>query len=65
MFVTHGGTIGDLLRTLFPCNELPIIHNKKTGAKYIEILPGSVTVLEKEEGSYRLVRMNETTQPEK
>lgn len=61
LFVTHGGTIGDLLGNIFPPESLPIICNNNTKAEYVEIMPGSVTVLEIGKINYRLVKVNQTS----
>lgn len=46
--VTSGGIIGDLLRNIFPEKSLPLIINKESKAKYIEILECSITILKKD-----------------
>lgn len=52
--VTHGGIIGDFLRNIFPEKELPIIIEKETQAKYIEILECSITVFRSEQRKFTL-----------
>jgi broad specificity phosphatase PhoE len=57
LIVTHGGIIGDLLRNIFPIEKLPHKINKISGAKYIEILECSITMLKKDR-AYTLEKIN-------
>lgn len=59
LIVTHGGTIGDLLRQLF--TEQAIDHKTEplSGARYIDILECSVTVIQKEKDKYELLKTND------
>lgn len=59
LIVTHGGSIGDLLRCLF--TEEVITHKTEpiSGAKYIDILECSVTVIQKSEKDYKLLRLGD------
>jgi broad specificity phosphatase PhoE len=50
LIVTSGGIIGDLLKNIFPEKILPLKTNETSGAKYIEILECSITVIRKDEG---------------
>lgn len=54
LVVTHGGVIGDLLRNIFSENELPLVKDEKSKAKYIEIPESSITVLKKEQNKFIL-----------
>lgn len=58
LIVTHGGTIGDLLRQLF--TEKAIIHKTEpiSGKKYIDILECSITTIQKNEEGYKLLNLN-------
>jgi broad specificity phosphatase PhoE len=56
LIVTSGGIIGDLLRNIFPEKILPLKTNETSGAKYIEILECSVTVIKKDK-SYILEKI--------
>lgn len=47
LVVTHGGTIGDLLRNVFLEKNLPLITNETSKAMYILIPECSVTILKK------------------
>lgn len=58
LVVTSGGTIGDFLRNVFKEEDLSFTTNKKTGAKYIEILCCSITVVVKGSDIYRLKTIN-------
>lgn len=60
IIVTHGGTIGDFLRVVIPDKNLPHIINKETGAKYLEVLECSITIIEKMNGNYILKKINFT-----
>lgn len=58
LVVSHGGTIGDMLRNLF--GESTIEHKpwKNPEAKYIDIHECSITIVEKENDQYKLVSIN-------
>jgi broad specificity phosphatase PhoE len=58
LLVTHGGTIGDFLRSVLDETQLPHVMNLETGGRYIEIAPCSVTILSKESTTYRAVQIN-------
>ncbi len=55
LIVTHGGSIGDLLRNLF--GEENITHQTDTysGAKFIKVDESSITIIEKRDDGYQLV----------
>ena len=59
LIVTHGGTIGDLLRTLF--TEEAIQHRIEpiSGAKYVDILECSITKIELNEKKFNLVKLGD------
>ncbi|MCL4417943.1 MAG: phosphoglycerate mutase family protein [Actinobacteria bacterium] len=59
LIVTHGGTIGDLLRRLF--TEQAIYHKTEplSGAKYIDILECSVTTIQKSDKKYELLKLGD------
>lgn len=61
LIVSHGGSIGDLLRNLFAEETLPHVTAPESGAKYIDILECSVTVIKKDGESHNLLRFNDTT----
>jgi broad specificity phosphatase PhoE len=48
LIVTSGGIIGDLLKNIFPEKILPLKTNETSGAKYIEILECSITIIKKD-----------------
>lgn len=54
LVVTHGGVIGDLLRNIFKENDLPLVKNKESQARYIEILECSITILRKKQAKFQL-----------
>lgn len=54
LIVTHGGTIGDLLRNIFP-EELMSYKVSTSGAKYIHVSECSITTITKQNGTYSLV----------
>lgn len=58
VIVTHGGTIGDLLRTIIPDVQLPHIINAKSGAKYLDILECSITQITADNSNYSLNKIN-------
>jgi len=58
VIVTHGGTIGDLLRTIIPDSQLPHAINEKSGAKYLDILECSITQITADNSNYSLERIN-------
>jgi broad specificity phosphatase PhoE len=59
LIVSHGGSIGDLLRCCFP--KQAIVHKTEpiSGAKYINILECSITVIQKVENEYRLLKLGD------
>ncbi len=59
LIVTHGGTIGDLLRHLY--TEQAIEHKSEplSGAKYIDILECSVTIINESQGQYELIKLGD------
>jgi broad specificity phosphatase PhoE len=59
LIVTHGGAIGDLLRNLFGQKTLPDEIDPVTKAPHIPISECSITVVEKENDSFTLVRLND------
>lgn len=60
LIVTHGGTIGDLLRNLF--KDLPHVPAKlNPEVKYIKIHECSITVIEKQNDNYKLIQLSDTT----
>ncbi len=48
LVVTHGGTIGDLLRNVFSEKDLPLATNEISKARYVEILECSITTIKKD-----------------
>ncbi len=59
LIVTHGGSIGDLLRHLFTEEALSHKTEPLSGTKYIDILECSVTTIQKNEDSYKLLNLND------
>lgn len=59
LIVTHGGSIGDLLRNLF--TEKAITHKTEpiSGARYIDILECSVTTIKKSGDKYELLKLGD------
>lgn len=57
LLVTHGGTIGDLLRNLFTEDAIEHKINMDSGAKYIDVLECSLTVIQKEGDKYTLTKL--------
>lgn len=59
LIVTHGGTIGDLLRNLF--TEEAIDHKLEpiSGAKYIDILECAITTIRKDGVKYELLKLGD------
>jgi broad specificity phosphatase PhoE len=60
LVVTSGGIIGDLLRNMFPEKDLPLVINKKSKARYIEILECSVTIIKKDK-NFILEKIGDTS----
>lgn len=54
LVVTSGGVIGDLLRNIFSDKDLPLVTNRETKARYLEILECSITILKKEQNKFKL-----------
>ena len=59
LIVTHGGTTADLLRELFGEKDIDHLTDQQTGARYIEILECSVTVVEKNSSDYKLLKVGD------
>ncbi len=59
--VTHGGTIGDLLRNLFNESSLNHITHPKYNVRYIEILECSITKIIYDNGAFTLASVNDTS----
>ncbi len=60
LIVGHGGSIGDLLRRLFGEEATPHRIDPVTNAPHIQIRECSITQIEKDEETYRLVSLNTT-----
>lgn len=54
LIVTHGGTIGDLLRNEFHEKDLVFLTNPISKARYIDILECSITIVNKNGNKYLL-----------
>jgi broad specificity phosphatase PhoE len=61
IFVTHGGVIGDFLRNISSEKDLPIIIDKESDTRYIEIYECSVTIVEKENENYTVKEVGTAT----
>ncbi len=59
LIVTHGGSIGDLLRNLFTEEALTHKAEPTSGAKFIEIVECSITIIQKERNKYKLLKIND------
>lgn len=59
LIISHGGTIGDLLRNLF--TEEAIEHKREplSGARYIDILECGVTTIRKKDDKYELLKIGD------
>lgn len=61
LIVTHGGTLGDLLRELFSEDNIPHVAEPKIGARYIEIAECAVTIIQKANDKYDLIKLNDVS----
>ncbi len=61
LLVTHGGTIGDMLRNLFTRESVPHITHPVSKASYVDILECSITKIEYENGKFNITCINDTT----
>jgi broad specificity phosphatase PhoE len=61
LIVTHGGTIGDVLRMLF--TELAIQHKKEPqdGSTYIEISECSITIIANDNDNFTYSSIGDTS----
>jgi broad specificity phosphatase PhoE len=59
LIVAHGGSIADLLRNLFEQEDLPHVVNPKSGAKYMDIRECSVTIIQKFDDEYKLLKLGD------
>lgn len=61
LIVTHGGTIGDVLRCLFTEEAIEHISDPASGAKYIDILECSITTIKKNGDAYALQKIGDVS----
>lgn len=61
LIVTHGGSIGDLLRYIFGNEAVPHITDPVVNAPHILISECSITIIENNDNDYSLVRLNDTS----
>lgn len=61
LLVTHGGSIGDLLRHLFDKKTIPHEIDPVINAPYVKIAECSITVIEKDNRTYRLIKLSDTS----
>ncbi len=54
--VTHGGAIGDLLRNLFPNHKFTYKIGGHSKGPYLDILECSITIIQKENNKYKLIK---------
>lgn len=59
IIVTHGGTIGDLLRNIFDESKLNHVTHPRHKVQYIEILECSITKITYDKGKFKLDFVNE------
>lgn len=59
LIVSHGGTIGDLLRNLFTEEAIEHKTEPKSGARYIDILECGVTTIKKNDDKYELLKIGD------
>lgn len=59
LIVTHGGSIGDLLRYLFSEQDLEHKTEANSGAKYIDVSECSITKIQKDDEGYKLLSIND------
>lgn len=59
LVVSHGGSIGDLLRNIFGEENLPHAIDPNSGAKYIKIKECSITKIERSEDKFNLLSLND------
>lgn len=61
LVVTHGGTIGDLLRNLFIEGVIEHKIEPLTGARYVEILECAITRIRKNKNKYELLAIGDVS----
>ncbi|MBU2632856.1 phosphoglycerate mutase family protein [Patescibacteria group bacterium] len=59
LIVSHGGTIGDLLRHIFTEKEITHKVEPLSGAKFINILECSITTIQKNVDKYKLLKLGD------
>lgn len=59
LIVAHGGSIADLLRHIFTQENLPHKINPVSGARYMELLECSVTIIQKFGNKYKLLKLGD------
>lgn len=59
LIVSHGGTIGDLLRNLFREEAIEHKTEPNSGAHYIDILECGITTIKKNDNKYELLKIGD------
>ncbi len=61
LIVTHGGSIGDLLRNLFTEEAIPHKTDSVSDTRFIELLECSLTIIQKSKDKFKLLELNNTS----
>ena len=61
LIVTHGGSIGDLLRHIFETDTIPHVVDPVTNAPHILISECSITVIKNNDNEFTLTKLNNTS----
>lgn len=56
LIVSHGGTIGDLLRNLFTEEAIEHVLEPNSGAKYIDLPECSITIIQADNEGFKLIQ---------
>lgn len=59
LIVSHGGTIGDLLRNLFTEDAIEHISESTSGVRYIDIVECSITTIQKNNEQFDLLKIGD------
>ncbi len=60
ILISHGGTIGDLLRNMFGDDKLTFLKDTKKNLKWIQISECSITEITKDDNKLTIKRVNDT-----
>lgn len=61
LIVTHGGSIGDLLRNLFTEEKISHKTDFVSGTRFVELTECSLTIIQRSKDKFKLIQLNSAT----